>query len=171
MRCFIAIDAPFTHEIGELQQSIEGKVKLVERENMHLTLKFLGEIDENLIFKIREIIEGCKIEPFSLTLKYVGFFPSERYIRVIWIGVEPQEPIVKISKCIDEKLSQLGFGTEKSYVPHLTIARAKGKIKIKNLERFKNREFGKIEVKVIKIKKSILTSHGPIYETLTTVHL
>lgn len=171
MRCFIAIEVPFTHSMEEFQKSIEGRVKFVERENVHITLKFLGEISENDVEKIKEIIENCKKKPFNITLKNVGFFPNERYIRVIWIGVFPQEPIINISRCIDEKLSSLGFEKEKSYVPHLTIARAKGPVKIKNLEKFRAMEFGSVEVKEIKIKKSTLTPKGPVYEDMVVIQL
>ncbi|MCD6370381.1 MAG: RNA 2',3'-cyclic phosphodiesterase [Thermoplasmata archaeon] len=171
MRCFIAIEVPFTKSMEELQRSIEGRVKLVERENVHITLKFLGEIREEMVTKIRDIIESCKGKSFTITLKDVGFFPNPRYVRVIWIGVAPAEPIVKLSKCIDEKLSLLGFEKEKSYIPHLTIARAKGPVSIKNLERFKGTKFGEVEVKEIKIKKSTLTPKGPIYKDLASIQL
>jgi len=171
MRSFIAIEIPFTHKIQELQESIEGRVKLVERENMHITLKFLGEIDVNLVEKIKEIVENCKVEKFTIRLRGIGFFPNERYIRVIWIGVEDYEPIVKMAKCIDLHLSKLGFSKEKSYVPHLTVGRAKGRITIKNVDRFVNMEFGDVEIKEIKIKKSTLTPKGPIYEDVATIQL
>ncbi len=171
MRCFIAIEIPFTRNMEELQKSIEGRVKLVEKENMHITLKFLGEINQDMVKKIKDIVEECKTSPFSISLHGVGFFPNERYIRVIWIGIEPPDEIIAISRCIDEKLSKLGFEKERSYVPHLTVARAKGPIKIKNLEKFRNMEFAKVDVAEIKIKKSTLTQRGPIYEDLEVIQL
>ena len=74
-------------------------------------------------------------------------------------------------RCIDYHLTKFGFKREKSYVPHLTIARVKGKIKIENLEKFREMEFGEIEVKEIKIKKSTLTPEGPIYEDVEVIPL
>ncbi len=171
MRAFIAIDVPFTPRMREFRENIEGKVKFVEEKNLHLTLKFLGEIDASLIEKIHEIIKGCRREPFTLRFRGVGFFPNERYIRVIWIGVENADPLIAISRCIDAGLTELGFKKEKSYVPHLTIGRAKGPVKIKNLERFKNMEFTTVSVREIKIKKSTLTPKGPIYENISTIQL
>ncbi len=171
MRCFIAIEVPFTSAIGELQSSIQGRVKLVEHNNMHITLKFLGEIDPQMIPEIRKIIESCKTAPFSVTLQSVGFFPNERYVRVIWVGIKPPDIIARISRCIDEKLSDLGFKKEKSYIPHLTVARAKGPVTVKNIERFQGMEFGNVEVREIKIKKSTLTQKGPIYEDLEVIQL
>lgn len=171
MRSFIAIEVPFTKEMERLQNSIEGRAKLVEKENMHITLKFLGEIEEKTFEKVRKIVEDCKVESFRIILRGVGFFPNDRYIRVVWVGVENYEPIEKMARCIDEKLNMMGFQREKSYIPHLTVARAKGKISIRNLEEFKNMKFAEIEVKEIKIKKSTLTPKGPIYEDLATIQL
>ena len=171
MRSFIAIEVPFTKEMESLQNSIEGRVKLVERENVHITLKFLGEIDEKTFEMVRQIVEDCKVGSFKITLRGVGFFPNERYVRVVWIGVDNYEPIERMARCIDEKLRKIGFQREKSYVPHLTVARAKGRITIRNLEKFKNMRFAEMEVKEIKIKKSTLTPNGPVYEDLATIQL
>ncbi|ADD09135.1 2'-5' RNA ligase [Aciduliprofundum boonei T469] len=171
MRTFIAIEIPFFREIEELQKSIEGRAKLVEEENMHITLKFLGEIEEKLIEKIKKIVEECKVDKFKISLQGVGFFPNERYIRVIWIGIDGYEPIVKMAKCIDEKLSKLGFEREKGYVPHLTVARAKGRVSIMNYDRFKNLKFGEVDVREVKIKNSTLTPKGPIYEDVAVIQL
>ncbi|AGB05142.1 2'-5' RNA ligase [Aciduliprofundum sp. MAR08-339] len=171
MRSFIAIEVPFTKEMESLQNSIDGRVKLVERENVHITLKFLGEIDEKTFEMVRQIVEDCKVGSFKITLRGVGFFPNERYVRVVWIGVDNYEPIERMARCIDEKLRKIGFQREKSYVPHLTVARAKGRITIRNLEKFKNMRFAEMEVKEIKIKKSTLTPNGPVYEDLATIQL
>ena len=83
MRSFIAVEVPFFKGIEELQSSIEGKFKAVEKENMHLTLKFLGEISERDVEKIKEEVEKCKTQPFRLKFKGVGFFPNENYIKVV----------------------------------------------------------------------------------------
>ena len=171
MRAFIAIDVPYTKRIEDLQNSIEGHVKLVERENIHITLKFLGEIDRAILENIKKIVDDCKVGKFSINLKGVGFFPNARYIRVVWIGVNNYEPIVKMARCIDEKLSKIGFKKEKNYVPHLTIARAKGRIKIKNLGEFEDLNFLRFEVESVKIKKSTLTERGPVYEDLYEIKL
>jgi 2'-5' RNA ligase len=171
MRTFIAIEIPYFKGIKELQDSIEGRAKLVEKENMHITLKFLGEIEERDVERIREIVEICKVEKFKISLKGVGFFPNERYIRVVWIGVENYEPIVKMAKCIDSHLSKFGFKREKDYIPHLTVARVKGKISINNLDKFLSMEFGEVEIREVKIKKSTLTPQGPIYEDIAVIQL
>ena len=171
MRAFIAIEVPFNRGIEEVQREIKGKVKKVERENMHITLKFLGEVDERTIERVKEVVEECKEERFSFTLKGIGFFPNDRYVRVIWIGVENYEPIERMARCIDEKLAKMGFKREKSYVPHLTIARAKGPVDTKALGKFSTVNFGTVDVKEVKIKKSTLTPQGPIYEDIAIIQL
>ncbi len=171
MRCFIAIDIPYFDSIASLQRSIEGRVKLVEKENIHITLKFLGEVSHETLEKIEKIVRGCIPQKYNLRLKGIGFFPNERYIKVIWIGVEDNGETEELMKCIDKKLSVLGFKKEKNYIPHLTVARAKGKIKIKNERDFREMLFGEITVEKIKIKKSTLTDRGPIYEDLSVIKL
>ncbi len=171
MRCFIAIDVPFLESILRLQNDIEGRVKLVEEENIHITLKFLGEISPEKVNDIVKIVRNCAIKKYRLTLKGVGFFPNERYVKVIWIGVRDNGETSRLMRCIDESLSRLGFKKEREYVPHLTVARAKGRVRVKNIENFRNFEFGQILVNKIKIKKSILTERGPIYEDLAVVNL
>ena len=171
MRTFIAVEIPFNERIGDLQRSITGRHKAVERENMHITLKFLGEVSEKKIEEIKKVVENCKVSPFKIKLHGVGFFPSEKYIKVVWIGVKNGEEIVGMMKCIDQHLQSMGFKRERNYVPHLTVARAKGKISIENIEKFRNSEFGEVEIKEIKIKKSTLTDKGPIYEDLFVIQL
>ncbi len=171
MRAFIAVDIPFHRRIEELQGSIVGRFKPVERENMHITLKFLGDVDEKKLNAIKSVVEGCKVAPFRIKLHGVGFFPSERYIKVLWIGIENGEEIKRMMMCIDEKLKPLGFKKERSYVPHLTVARVKGKVSIENIDEFRDAYFGEAEIKEVKIKKSTLTEKGPIYEDIFVIQL
>ena len=171
MRCFVAIDVPYFRTLESLQRSIEGRAKLVEKENIHITLKFLGEIGPETVDKIKKIVRECAPKKYKLRLKGIGFFPSERYVKVVWVGVEDNGETRELMKCIDKNISALGFKKERSYVPHLTIARAKGKIRIKNEDEFKEMVFGEVEVEKIKIKKSILMKSGPVYEDLEVVEL
>jgi 2'-5' RNA ligase len=175
MRCFIAIDIP--EEIKEkimaiekeLEEKIKESAKFVERENLHITLKFLGEIEENKIPEIKEIINSISFTPFKIKLKGIGVFPNEKFIRVIWIGGESKE-LEGIASYLDEKLKSIGKFESEEFTIHLTIARVKSKINISNfLNKYQNYEFGEFEVaniNQIKLKKSTLTPKGPIYEDL-----
>ncbi len=171
MRAFIAIDIPAEQSILRMQKAINGKVKLVEKENIHITLKFLGDIEEKSIEKIKRIVENCKTQKYFLSVKGVGFFPSEKYVKIIWLGVKDAGETERMMRCIDAHLSKIGFKKERSYVPHITVARAKGPIDIESLRVFQNVEFCKLEVKEVKIKKSTLTSKGPIYDDVAIISL
>lgn len=178
-RGFIAIDIVAFPKLLEYEREIKNtgaNVKLVEPGNIHLTLKFLGDTDESLIDRIEEIMNDSvkEIEPFEIQLKGTGVFPNERYIKVVWIGIENAESIGKIADKLDEKISTLGFHKEKrKFSAHLTIARVKN---IKNkqqliqiIEKYRDTEFTNIIVDSIKLKKSDLTPKGPTYTTLKEV--
>jgi len=180
-RGFIAIDIESSSKIKELIRDLKNSganIKIVEPENMHITLKFLGDTDEELIEKIKEIMKKSvvNIDPFELKLKSTGVFPNENYIKVIWVGLEQYEKIKEIAKTIDEKLSKIGFKKEKrEFSPHLTIGRlrsGKNKDKILHiLNKYKDAEFNSFKIKSIKLIKSELTSKGPIYTTLEEVKI
>jgi len=175
-RGFIAIDIDATSGIIEFEKEIkktDADVKLVEPQNIHITVKFLGDVDENLIDEIEQIMKDSvkEIKPFTIQLKGTGVFPNQNYIRVIWIGIKEAQVIETISNSIDEKLSKLGFKKEKrGFSPHLTIGRVKtAKNKQRLLEIIENYvdvEFSRQEINSIKLKKSDLASKGPIYTTI-----
>jgi len=180
-RGFIAIDIGSFSKLVELENEIKNSgahTKLVEPENIHITLKFLGDTNEEYINKIEEIINNSvkDIEPFEIKLKGMGVFPNQNYIKVIWIGVENGEPIGLIANKIDEGLSKIGFIKEKrGFSAHLTIGRVKSAKNKDNLlkivDKYKEIEFLKIKVESIILKKSELTPKGPIYTTLKDVKI
>jgi len=180
-RGFIAIDIGVSSRIVEIENEIKktaANVKLVKPENMHLTLKFLGDTNEELVDEIEKImkesVEG--IEPFNIQLKGTGVFPKPNYIKVIWIGIQNGDQIIPIAQKIDEKISKLGFKKEKrKFSPHLTIGRvksAKNKDKlIKIIDKYRDVQFSDLKVEFLKLKRSELTPKGPIYTTLKEIKL
>jgi 2'-5' RNA ligase len=180
-RGFIAIDIDSFPKLKQFENEIKNtgaNVKLVEPENIHITLKFLGDTNEDLTDQIEEIIKNAVKgkDPFEIQLKGAGVFPNQNYIKVMWIGIKNGEKIGKITKKIDEKISEFGFGREKrGFSAHLTIARvksAKNKEKLLQvIEKYRDIEFGIFKVNSIKLKKSELTPKGPIYTTLKEVKL
>lgn len=180
-RGFIAIDINATNKIVKFENEVAktgADLKLVEPQNIHITLKFLGDVEEDQVDKIEQIIkESLKdIEPFTIKLNGTGVFPNENYIKVIWIGIEDGQIIGKIAGIIDEKLTKLGFKKERrGFSPHLTIGRVKtAKNKhtlIKTIENYRDEDFSVEEVKSIKLMKSDLTPKGPIYTTMREVPL
>ena len=172
MRCFIAIDIPkeVKDEIAKIQKLLpEFEGKLTEKENLHLTLKFLGEVSPEEIEKVKERLGKIKLKRFSASLGGLGIF-SESFVRIVWI---------KLGNCdelqgkVDYFLKDL-FKKEERFMGHLTIARVKqigdkkkfldllGKVKYPKTE---------FEVDKISLKNSVLTKKGPIYEDIFSVSL
>ena len=176
LRAFIAVEIGPMEELVVFLDEIRNTgadIKLVEPENIHITLKFLGDINEDLVPEICNIITDASsdVEPFSLKLLDTGAFPNLNYIKVLWVGLDDPGPLPVLAKVLDNKLHQLGFNKEKrGFKPHVTLGRVKSR---KNKEALKqiliknqNRDFGKIYVKSICLKRSILSSKGPTYYTL-----
>ena len=172
MRCFIALDLPreAINEIKGIQEKIRKQNlftgKFTEDENLHLTLKFLGEIDEETIEKIKKILQKIKLDSFEVSLGEIGAF-STRFIKIIWIKLEGKE-VWDLQKEIDEKLKDL-FAPEARFMSHVTIARVKSVPDKKALlEYIKNITPKKLRFKVNEffLKKSTLQSEGPVYEDL-----
>lgn len=180
-RGFIAIEIGTFPKLAELGSAINktgANVKIVEPENVHITLKFLGETEETLMEEIESIIKNAveDVDPFNIQLKGTGVFPNPNYIKVVWIGINQGEKIGEIAHKIDESLSKLRFKKEKrGFSPHLTIARvksAKNKDKLLQIiEKYRDVEFANISVNSIKLMKSELTPKGPIYTILKEVKI
>ncbi|HVP99934.1 MAG TPA: RNA 2',3'-cyclic phosphodiesterase [Candidatus Thermoplasmatota archaeon] len=180
-RGFIAIEIPAAPSIIDFENAIaktSADVKLVEPENIHLTLKFLGDTNEEQIDAIGRVIEEsvAGIKPFMLTLKGTGVFPNERYIKVVWVGIVNGDNLSRIAQAIDQKLEPLGFTKERrGYSAHLTIGRvrtAKNKDQLLTvIQKYQEKEFLQKEIQAVALKKSDLTPQGPIYTTLREIPL
>ena len=168
MRIFIAADIPNNIKsiLHNLQKQIVDNVKitLVKPENMHLTLKFLGEVDKNILDEARIRLKDVKFKPFDVSLDNLGVFPHENYMRVLWIGVKGR--VNELSNKIDPALADL-FPKEKKFHAHITLGRIKfisDKLNFK--ERLKIRVEGSFKVNSFRLIRSELTENGPRYEIL-----
>jgi len=180
-RGFIAVDIDSFPKILEFEKELvetRANIKLVEPENVHITLKFLGETDEDLIDTIDVVIKNAVqgINKFNIILEGAGVFPNKKYIKIIWLGIKQGEKLVGIAKNIDEELSKMGFKKEKrNFSAHLTIARVRSAKNIEKLlriiEKYTDFKFAEINVDSIKLKKSVLTQKGPIYTNLKVIRL
>lgn len=169
MRLFIGIDFDALRDYFiniQKQIKVEGKIKFTT--SFHLTLKFLGEVPDLLVNKIREKLSEIKFKPFTVALNKIGVFPNEDYIRVIWIGLKDSQKVIELQQKIDKQLYGM-FKMDKKFHPHITIARVKFITNkeglIKNLKAIKIKEIG-FEVDKFQLVKSILTQQGPIYKVL-----
>jgi len=139
------------------------KMKLVERENLHITLKFLGEVPESRIDKLVNILELVDERPFECHTTSVGAFPNKNYVRVIWLGVE-SESILSIHDFIDAELAEIGFQRDKNYVPHITLARVKERPNSALSSMIGKKIEREFKIDKILLMKSKLTREGPVYE-------
>ncbi|MCK4420755.1 RNA 2',3'-cyclic phosphodiesterase [candidate division WOR-3 bacterium] len=167
MRLFTAIEIPkeSRESIRNLENLIDtnASVKWVEKENLHITLKFLGEVESSS--PIEEILAdvGKGVEPFYISLKNLGAFPSESNVRVLWVGVDKGSDVIKdLFRNIEDGLAQLGFQKEnKNFTPHITIGRVKkGKLLFPSHIDFSYEPFLADKITLF---ESTLTPKGPIY--------
>ena len=177
IRSFIAVEITnpdVMQKIHMIQQEIKASetavIKEVELNNLHITLKFLGEIDKYKLEQVKREIKEIKFTPFTIHLKGIGYFPGGNRVNVIWIGVNDVDGVLtKLGEEVQRRMSKLGFQYEK-FTPHLTISRVKavrdrqGLLRI--LAEHENEEFGMQEIEYICLKKSTLTPKGPIYEDI-----
>lgn len=130
MRLFIAIDPPqeVRDQLSRLCAGIEA-ARWVRREQLHLTLRFLGDLPQTGLEDIKSALACVAFAPLTLALCGVGIFPQgkPRYAKVLWAGIEPQAPLCELKVRIDEALSAAGMGPdeERAFAPHITLARFK----------------------------------------------
>ncbi len=137
IRTFIAVEIspPLREELFSLQQELKkssSDVKWVEPQNMHLTLKFLGDTGEEKIPKIKEALSGICLNnnPFNIGFCGIGVFPKPDSPRVVWIGIkEGKERLTELAACIENGLTHLGFEPGKrAFSAHLTLGRVRSEM-------------------------------------------
>ena len=179
MRTFIAIELgkPVKDALSRLQSELnksEADVKWVFPENIHLTLKFLGEVKEE---KIPKIIQSLKkiahtVNSFRAEINTIGAFPNAKSPRVIWVGIEQgKENLLQLAELIEDGAVKLGFPREeRKFSAHITIGRVRSpKSKAALLQTMEQLQFDPLSqtIKSIALFKSTLTPKGPIYEKLS----
>ncbi len=183
-RLFIAVeieDRSVLSRILEVRNQIMGlgiDAKPVEVENIHLTLRFLGDVEENLIPSIERAMEPlASIPPFKMRVRGVGVFPDLRSPRVVWVGVgEGSEILRSMRSILDRGLRGLKiYENEHGFTPHITIARVRGGANIDRLSRYVEEnmdlDLGFSSVTRVVLKRSVLTFRGPIYSDVRRVIL
>jgi len=178
IRSFIAFDVndeSVRKRMADMQSLLVGtraNLKLVKPQNIHVTLRFLGNITPNMVEKIFEEMNRVQFTPFDVKISGLGAFPHLRYPRVVWTGItEGADQLRDVFNQLEPRLRNLGFAPDtKGFSPHLTIARVKGGRNKAELVKFINEnadcEFGTIKADCLKLKRSDLTPRGPIYSVL-----
>lgn len=177
-RCFVAVDiddARLRMAFSRAQRAIESSgadVKCVEDENIHLTLKFLGEIHETKTANVAELVAGISFRAFTLDFCGIGVFPALSRPSVVWAGVsgEASEMLVVFTE-LERGLNGLGFEPERRpFHPHVTLCRVRsGRNRAQlgeAIEAMRDEVFGPLRVEHIRLKRSVLTRSGPVYTTV-----
>lgn len=168
-RLFIAIDFP-----DETREALANlcfgvpAAKWVSKDQLHLTLRFVGDADDDLFSQIQEALYDVNASQFSLTLKGVGYFPPHRKPNVLWVGIEPSEELARLRDSIEALLEELGLQPEeRKYHPHLTLARLRPEAPLAKITGFlsANNLFKAENVPVTEfhLYSSVLMPAGPVH--------
>src|SRR5262245_52845761 len=185
LRTFIALDPgkPIRDRLIALQESLARtgtEVKWVEPENLHVTLLFLGEVDDRAVLEVcRAVSESCApLPPFAMTVEKVGSFGNPRRPRTVWVGVgDGEEQVKALHGVLEERLLELGYyrREERQFTPHITLGRVKQDGSADGLppllQKKADWQAGAVEVREVLVMSSQLTPQGPIYTVLSRAPL
>jgi 2'-5' RNA ligase len=181
IRGFIAFDInneEILKQLSDVQRRLAesgADLKLVEPENIHVTMRFLGDIQPNMVDKVYGEMEQIVFSSFDVGIQGVGAFPTIKYARVVWTGIrEGSDELRRIFALLEPRLRKLGFNPDtKGFSPHLTIARVRsGRNKAELaliIKELADMQFGTMRADCLKLKRSVLTPKGPVYSTLKEV--
>lgn len=167
MRLFIAIDVPpwIKESLAIAQKKLPSEgIRLVEPRNMHITLKFLGEVSPKKLQEIEQKLSKLEEKNFQIVVKGVGTFPNEQYVKVVWVGCKTKE-LAQLAEKINKALPE--FPAE-SFAEHITIARVSRKTNLKAfLDMYRDFRFGDFKAEKFWLMSSELTPAGPKYSVLS----
>ncbi len=175
IRVFISIPIPDPSPLGCMTSELKGikGVRISPENQIHLTLKFIGDIDSGKIPKIseavRKAVQGEK--PFEIVLKGVGAFPKEKNARVIWVGAEPADILRRISDRIGANLGGIPFD-QKPFKSHITVGRCSDPRDVSGfLEGYREKEFLRFGCGEILVMRSELLRTGAKHSVLERISL
>ncbi len=188
IRSFIAIElsGEIKRELTRLQENLKlgsrAPVRWVDPNIIHLTLKFLGDIDENIAASVTDVIEKASggTRPFQLKISGLGVFPNTRRVQVVWVGLTGElDKLGGLQKSVESGLVPLGFKAEsRPFTPHLTIGRVRERARPEErqdlgrlIEGMNFETAASLNVDAVNLMKSQLTREGPIYTRLSSVEL
>lgn len=171
-RLFVAIPLPdFVKERLTALQADLPHLRWTQAENLHLTLKFIGEVDEDFKDRIQTQLEAIQVKPFLLAVSGVGVFPERGNPAVLWAGFGSAHPhLFQLHKQIDDALFSIGIEPDRRvYRPHITLSRCKG-VSRESLRPFLRKqadlETAPFRVEHFELVSSELLSRGPVYQRL-----
>jgi len=165
MRLFVALDFNEHKDfLVGLQQRFKSLGKFTFPKSFHLTLKFLGEVPDSQVERIKDALREVNFKSFDVNLYSLGVFPGQSYVRVIWIGLEPAKPVVELQQQVDAALGN----PDKRFHPHITLARVtfvKDKQALDSFLQLKTEPRMK-HIDSFSLVKSTLSAAGPMYDDL-----
>ncbi|PYT67218.1 MAG: RNA 2',3'-cyclic phosphodiesterase [Acidobacteria bacterium] len=178
MRLFVALEIPsgVRENLATLLASLRAITKeprWVRAENLHITLKFLGEVDEDKLDAVRSALGKIRSEqPVTLEFRGLGFFPNEKHPRVFWAGIEASANLKTLAADIESALEKLRPRENREFSPHLTLARFErpklpGALR-KAIAENGQREFGSLRTSEFHLIQSKLKPSGAEYTALTS---
>ncbi len=180
-RAFISADFPPLPRLEALARDLREAsrdLKVVSLEQVHLTLKFLGDTEEGLMPEIvsamREAASG--VAAFTVHVRGTGAFPNLGRPSVLWVGIQGGEPLARMARSLDADLAALGFEPERRpWAAHVTLARVRGGRRMDAvgalLRAHESEDLGEARIEEIRLKKSVLGPAGPAYSTVEAVRL
>lgn len=173
-RLFVAIDFP-----PEVKAQVETvchdlrDVSWVKPEQMHLTLRFIGDVDTARFKQVKDALQAVRFEPFALTLKGVGHFPHQGMPRVLWVGVDASGALKRLARDVERAIVGVGFEPERRpFSAHVTLARLKYPLAAGELKRFYERHqrfvADTIRVETFSLFSSVLSRDGAVYQVEAT---
>lgn len=184
MRTFIAVNLTddIRQALSRTQEALKEKgadVSWVKPENLHITLKFLGEVEETRLQELRETIASSLrgTTPFRLTLEGLGVFPNLRAPRVVWAGAkEGAAELAALQARIEEGLCRIGFPREERlFIPHLTLGRVRSlrgrEALVEGISKATSAAFGEMVLESVELMKSQLHPSGSTYTVLESFSL
>jgi 2'-5' RNA ligase len=177
MRLFVALEIPSAvrENLAELLKSLRAaspQTRWVRPENLHVTLKFIGEVPEARLAAIRSALAGAhSAQPVVLDFRGLGFFPNEKHPRVLWAGIETSENLKTLAADIEKATETLGIPQEqRPFSPHLTLARFELPRLPEQLragiQENAGRDFGSLRTNQFHLIESKLKPSGAEYTTL-----
>ncbi|MFA4887192.1 MAG: RNA 2',3'-cyclic phosphodiesterase [Candidatus Nanoarchaeia archaeon] len=177
MRCFIALTLPddvkdYLYNLQKELKTKDAKINWTAKKNLHLTLKFFGELKEEQLEQIKKRLEQIKAPSINVNLNKIGFFPDEVNPHVIWIGLTPEKEIIDLARMIDEETLDLSSGEQK-FTAHLTLGRVKQVLKTYSFDQVRKLKLEKMSLTFTSftLYQSTLSTQGPTYKQLATYPL
>ena len=173
-RLFIAVDLPdeVKESLANLSYGVIG-AQWVSFYDMHLTLRFIGEVDEETYNDIVLVLDDVIASTFEMNVKGVGYFPPHNLPRVLWAGIDNKTQLNDVRKDIERCLTSVGIEpAQRKFAPHITLARLSDRTPAGNIAEFLSRNAlfasNPFMVTEFHLYSSVLTPNGAIHHKEAT---